>query len=553
MADAKRLRHRVKAHSLTLVDQPVPNLVATLPSRETCDALLDCYLRTFESIYRIIHVPSIRKTYNACWDQQNFSSAPAHFQMKLVLMLAIGTAFYKPNDKDELGGLRDKAHTWMYAAQWWLTGPTERTAQTLDGLQVCCLLMVARQTIQNSPGVSGWISSGSLISMSMILGLQRNPEHFKNIIPFEKEMRRRLWTTVLELSLLHSLDLTTPLPLHLDDFGIYLPSNLDDDDIDPKMEAIPTARTGLTDCSLQLLLSKTMSLRMNIIRKLHSLHTELQYGSALKLGEELLTACRGIAAFFQADNLTNRGGLQISKFHLKLLDIYVRKYLLSLYTPFMLRARKDPRFDFTRKACVESAFVVASHAKDMDFAAPHTEPDDFARLSIMGRGLFKGPMGNDVINILCLEVITQLVDTGPLQLASDPLNELYRAGRAPIVSALETILDRLTQIRAHGNIGLMRIGFLTSFMAQVKALEERVSVSGAVVNVMADRLREWNDGTRKILEQMSLRSAASGISNDGDAQDWNLGGEMQHSFDMDWGFLDPHPSWDLSAWDLPGN
>lgn len=64
--------------------------------------------------------------------------------MKLVLMLAIGTAFYP--DRGEFERIRRLAQTWIYAAQWWLAGPSENSTLNLDGLQVFCLLLLARQT-----------------------------------------------------------------------------------------------------------------------------------------------------------------------------------------------------------------------------------------------------------------------------------------------------------------------------------------------------------------------------------------------------------------------
>jgi hypothetical protein len=547
LADGRRLRHRHKARTAGLFEQPVPNLLESIPRREVCDSLVNCYLRTFEPIYRIIHVPSFWKCYNACWDSPHgFSSAPTPFLMKVVLMLAIGTTFYTSQFGSERLDLTEKAQIWMYAAQWWLTGPTEKTAHTLDGIQVCCLLMLARQSIHNSPGVSGWISTGSLISMATMLGLHRNPNLFKNLSTFEREMRRRLWTTVIELSLLHSLDLATLLPLHIDDLGAHTPSNLDDGDIDPERENIPATRSVLTDSSIQHLLAKSLALRINIVRQVNNLSVDMEYDAVLKLGKELHAACRDITVFFQTHDSSSGRDLKFSKFHQRLLDVYMRKYLIALYTPFMIRARKEPKFYFAHKACVEAAFVIASFAEDMDFEAPLTQPDDSAQLSIMGRGLFKGALGNDVIMVLCLEVITQLEDAGVSQSAPGYLDQLRRAGRAPLVSALKTVHSCLTQIHAQGNIGLVRLGFLTAFLAQIEALENGEPIVTAVYGSLANGMREWNERTRRTLDQLSSRPAIQGTPNDGEIRGWD-GSDPTHSYNMDWGILDPNFTWDSTG------
>lgn len=129
------------------------------------------------------------------------------FLMKLVLILAIGTTFYQ--DRAGFERIRRLAQTWIYAAQWWLTGPSEKSTNNLDGLQVVCLLLLARQT--NSLGGQTWLSADYLLRMAMAMGLHCDFKIFPALSVFQAEMRRQLWATVVELIVLSSLNLTTPL------------------------------------------------------------------------------------------------------------------------------------------------------------------------------------------------------------------------------------------------------------------------------------------------------------------------------------------------------
>jgi hypothetical protein len=52
------------------------------------------------------------------------------FLMKLVLILAIGTAFYPDHTSALDNRFTRLKPKWVYAAQWWLTGPSEETTAT---------------------------------------------------------------------------------------------------------------------------------------------------------------------------------------------------------------------------------------------------------------------------------------------------------------------------------------------------------------------------------------------------------------------------------------
>lgn len=201
-----------------------------------CDTLVDAYLRTFELIYRVIHIPFFWEEYRRFWAQPQSTST--YFLMKLVLIFALGTTFYL--GRSNRAHLRRLAHTWIYAAQWWLVGPSEKSTVNLDGLQVGCLLLLARQT-NSLPGTS-WLSAGSILRMAMDMGLNRSPDLFPALSVYQSEMLARLWATVLELTLLSSPDAAMPLPFSLQDIDRAAPSNLDDEKFGPETEMLPTAQ-----------------------------------------------------------------------------------------------------------------------------------------------------------------------------------------------------------------------------------------------------------------------------------------------------------------------
>ena len=221
-------------------------------------------------------------------------------------------------------------------------------------------------------------------------------------------MRARLWVTVLELTLLSSLDAAMPLPFSLQDIDCTAPSNLDDEQFGPKTETLPRPQSSerLTESSIQVLLLKSLPVRVEAVRLLNNQHRqELSYETALRLGTELRSACRDVAALFDTSRNQSRHAtpnLNMTNFHLRFIDTYLRRYILFLHRPFMIQARKDPRFYLSRKVCLESCVVVASYADHLTL--PSDSLDDLSHLTIVGRGSFKGALSFDVIILSLIHI-----------------------------------------------------------------------------------------------------------------------------------------------------
>ncbi|KAJ6143578.1 C6 transcription factor [Penicillium samsonianum] len=492
--DCRHLRQAMKAQESVRLNHPVPDMLSTLPNQAVCDVLVDAYLRTFELIYRIIHIPSFREEYRQFWAQPH--SISTHFLMKLVLILALGSTFYP--DRSNRVHIRRLAHTWIFAAQWWLVGPSEKSTVNLDGLQVGCLLLLARQT-NSLPGTS-WLSAGSVLRMAISMGLHRTPDLFPALSVYQSEMRARLWATVLELTLLSSLDAAMPLPFSLQDIDYTAPSNLFDEQFDPETETLPTPQSSnhLTDSSIQLLLLKSLPVRVEAVRLLNNQHRQgLSYETVLRLANELRSACRDIAALFDTSRNQSRHAARnpgMTNFHLRFIDTYLHRYILFLHRPFMIQARKDPQFYLSRKVCLESCVVVASYADHLSL--PSDTLDDLSHLTIVGRGSFKGALSFDVITSLGLEIITQLEEEASTRpfgssppFVADYLDEMAKAHRAPLVRSLEHIQEQLLQIIALGNPSLKRYNFLSAILSQIRAMESGQPIQPAIYETVEESLK----------------------------------------------------------------
>lgn len=467
------------------LDDPVPDLRTTIPPQSVCDELVQCYLRTFEPIYRVLHIPSFWESYRIFWTEPQ--SSHMSFLMKLVLILAIGTAFHPDctsGTDNQFTRLKPK---WAYAAQWWLIMPSEETTASLDGLQVFCLLLTARKVCRLE--VSYVLSTNSLIEMAMRLGVHIDPSHFPNLSAFESEMRVRLWATVREMALQSALEsgLLCRLP---PGSNPRPPFNLDDRDIGPDINQVPPAKshTQWTDTSFLSLLQSSVELRMEIVQFVAT-PGEKSYQEALRLTADMRQACRKLADFAQSCTASpSVHGLRPTEFHKRFLDMEFRRYIMALHAPFMVQARKDPRFYYSRKASLESAMAIASYANSLDL--PAIPADDFSKMILAGTGSFKGPLGLDIHSVLGLEIVTQLEEESSGLSLLGPEEEIAKAARAPIVRILQHILSQLRQIISFGSPSLKRYIFLAAVLAQIRAMESNQCIKRVVCETLKHGLQE---------------------------------------------------------------
>lgn len=140
------------------------------------DQMVHLYITRFESVFRILHVPSFWNEYERYWSDP--LGAETVVKLKIQLVAAIGIVIHRdPTDNPDTYSM---ARQWLYAAQDWLCGPVKKNRISIDSLQVQCLLILARQALAVGGDIV-WISMGTVVRMAMQMGLHRDPKHFKKM------------------------------------------------------------------------------------------------------------------------------------------------------------------------------------------------------------------------------------------------------------------------------------------------------------------------------------------------------------------------------------
>jgi hypothetical protein len=92
----------------------------------------------------------------------------------------------------------------------------------------------------------------------------------------------------------------------------------------------------------------------------------------------------------------------------------------------------------------------------------------------------------DIITVLGLEITMQIEEENSLgppktpQSGSDPLDEMARANRAPLIKCLESIKSQLEQTLGLGIPSLKRYNYLTGVIALTRALESGLPVKQTI-------------------------------------------------------------------------
>ncbi|KAJ5909207.1 transcriptional regulator family: Fungal Specific TF [Penicillium taxi] len=443
-----------------------------VPPRKVADQLLQLYLDSFETTYRILHIPTFLKEYNDYW--ANNQQPDSAFEAQLLAVMAAGSCFYIPVPEDEeRETYRKPAMRWIMAVQVELSCTFVTPRIDFKMLQTYCLLLVARLATGNDIDVA-WASSGSLIRIAMGMGLHRDPKRFrKKATPFWFEMRRRLWATIVELDLNISLDRGFLPYTDLNECDCDAPSNWDDSELFEHLEGNPDPVSTATYTSnfYQNLLTRTLALRHHIAKRINSLKFNLSYDEALQISEELLQHIQHAKSLFD-DNEFGFNNAHMAKdlfaqsFYLHIM----RKTLLALHRPFSLSVVRLPKCSYSRKICLETSLEMLSQ---MELPSP-SDQILCPYITQLGNGMFRDEAFHAAMTV-CVELSLQAHEMGNSTdfslegINSSVLVSMVQSQQAVMLQAVERILDDFGRRIDSGGSGCKPYFFLSIILSSVQS------------------------------------------------------------------------------------
>ncbi|KAI8243415.1 Transcription factor lepE [Colletotrichum sp. SAR 10_99] len=375
-----------------------------MPSREVADALIDAYLRTFESVQRIIHIPTFKADYERYW--QNPSDVNEPFIVLMQLCMAIGATFH-----DERFTLRNLAIQWFWEGMFWLIMPCEKSRMTMTGLQIRCLMHYLRHTANIGCDLS-WIGAGSLVRTAIYMGLHRDPKGLVKMTPYRAEMRRRLWASILEIALQSAIDAGGPPLISARDYDTEPPANLDDAQLVEDMDSafpVPKDAKTFTQMTVPLALHATLPARLAVTARVNDFRSDTVYEETLRYSSELSSALQRMMQQLKSHR-------EISQFAMRYAQFMTYRLFFALHQPIIPLALRNPIYYFSRKVSVDTALRLCENSlltpgKDGAGAMrpADTSERDFLWLTVNGAGAYRSVPFQAVMTV-GLELIHQKED-----------------------------------------------------------------------------------------------------------------------------------------------
>lgn len=482
---------------------------------------MECYLRTSEALYRVLHIPTFRTDYDAFWVSDTDPDAAFLIQLKLVL--SIGAITY-----DDHFSLRASAIHWVHEAIHWLSKPDFKSRLNIQSIQTDILLLLARESV-NVGGELVWISAGALFRTAVCIGLHRDPAHLSKRTGLAAEMRRRLWNTILEIVLQTSLISGAPPFFSLEDFDTEPPQNFDDDQLVAE-DPIPKSDNFFTQSSVAIALRKTFPLRITITKFLNDLGSSGTYEETLRLDTDLRTSYKVLRQTLQAFKSNTLPSP--SHFQIRAIDILINHALCSIHVPFLGRAMDDTAYAFSTKVVLETSLKVwcttypSSPQTSID--TDSSTLDDLTRFAVCSSGFFRTAAFQASL-LIVVSLKTQLQEeesTGPVPLGPDLFSVLedakswslrmIKAGETNIkwFLLMSIVCAQLQGLRKRWDETERHVPESQSLM--MKVTEEAEETCLAVLQEMAER-------GQKDAETMASGLDPSALSMPSEAmQEWNF-------------------------------
>lgn len=249
-------------------------------------------------------------------------------------------------------------------------------------LETLITILTGESVLLKGSATDGWLSISTILHLAVRMGYHRDPDHFPDISPFEAEIRRRIWTTILVMDLTLSLDIGLPRNVIDPQYDTKLPQNLHDSDFDEDSLEIPAPRPETEYTPILPLIAKGRLIAvLGLICDANTIIKPPSYDKTVKIDKSLQDVhSNAIPPMLRWDSaahaITDRATLIVQRisletsFHKSRILLYRRILGRSPVHQFQERDR-----DSVRK-CVDSALRILSFQQML-----HEESQPLGRLS----------------------------------------------------------------------------------------------------------------------------------------------------------------------------
>ncbi|KAL2845706.1 fungal-specific transcription factor domain-containing protein [Aspergillus pseudoustus] len=221
-------------------------ILAAVPSRPVVDRLMALHFDTYIITPYLIHGKKFLREYETFWEDPPATSIAWIGLMFSMLYIAAQlqtfTIDFTDGRAESLKAeyltmkdvFREKAVQCLILARYTAGGPYI--------LETLIMVLTGESVLLKDSATDGWLLISTILHLAIRMGYHRDPDHFPGISPFEGEMRRRIWITILQLDLTLSLEMGLPRSATDTHIDTKLPRNLRDCDFEEDTTEMPSPR-----------------------------------------------------------------------------------------------------------------------------------------------------------------------------------------------------------------------------------------------------------------------------------------------------------------------
>jgi len=154
-----------------------------------------------------------------------------------------------------------------------------------------------------------------------------------------------------------------------DDFVCNLPTNVNDSELFEEMSELPISRSTCewTDSICQHVLASTLPQRLKAYRYMSNTNADIKYEEVLKHTRGLEKILQELPAPLRFDHVSGQASCQPGRLFARMtFDIFIRRVLLNLYTPFAFAIPIDDSFKEMRVSYIQSCLVLLCYQDIFD-------------------------------------------------------------------------------------------------------------------------------------------------------------------------------------------
>ncbi|KAE8207227.1 hypothetical protein CF327_g7390 [Tilletia walkeri] len=340
-------------------------LMADLPSKETCDTLVRLYFRDINWTRLPIHEASFRQSYDELMEfrsgrSPNESGETGGRHAPFLALLFVILATVKRSQPEDMGS-EDDARTGSIK----LLHGFKKTAAIAASIRIDHIdmlvahLLAARWYIVNRHSAEAWAALGFAVRAAQAMGLHRDGSKL-GLDAVTTERRRRLFSLVQYLDSTTSILLGRPLGINPTHCDTQPPSDIDIDTMPRASRPHPAIiyRDGVPPGVFAFIAIRHEMNRLTgrIVEHFQNLEKARQYSDVMSIDQDLRKIRDTLPGPYRhTDADTSYDAIcPWLPLHRYLLNIEIFYFRITLHRPYMLRS-SDAKYDFSRRAAIDSA------------------------------------------------------------------------------------------------------------------------------------------------------------------------------------------------------